>query len=48
MALAAPDYILTEHMLKGSNQTYDAIATNFLKADYSFTLLEATYRERTA
>ena len=43
----APDYILTELILKGTNQTYDAIATHFLKADYSFTLLEATYRERT-
>ena len=43
----APDYILNELILKGANKTYDAIATDFRKADYSFTLLEATYRERT-
>jgi ATP-dependent DNA helicase RecG len=46
-SMAAPDYMLMELILKGENRTYDALATEFLQKDYSFTLLEATYRERT-
>ena len=45
-SVPAPDYILNELILKGSNRTYDAIATEYKKSDYSFTLLEATYRQR--
>lgn len=46
-SVPAPDYILNELILKGSNRTYDALATEFKRENYSFTLLEATYRERT-
>ena len=46
-SIPAPDYILNELILKGTNRTYDALVTEFRREDYSFTLLEATYRERT-
>jgi len=46
-SVIAPDYILNELILKGSNRTYDTTATEYRKEDYSFTLLEATYRQRT-
>ena len=46
-SVLAPDYMLNELILKGTNQTYDALETEFKREDYSFTLLEATYRERT-
>ena len=45
-SVPAPDYILNELILKGTNRTYDAIATDFKRESYSFNLLEATYRER--
>jgi len=45
-SIPAPDHILNELILKGSNRTYDTIATEFRKDEYSFTLLEATYRQR--
>ena len=34
-------------ILKGTNRSFDALVTDERKEDYSFTLLEATYRERT-
>ena len=43
----APDYVLNELILKGTNRSFDALVTDERKEDYSFTLLEATYRERT-
>ena len=43
----APDYVLNELILKGTNRTFDALVTEFRRESYSFTLLEATYRERT-
>lgn len=43
---AAPDYILRELILKGTNRTFDTLVTDSKKSDYSFTLLEATYLER--
>jgi ATP-dependent DNA helicase RecG len=46
-SVPAPGYILNELILKGSNRTFDALATEFKRESYSFTLLEATYRERT-
>jgi len=46
-SIPAPDHILNELILKGSNRTYDALVTEFKRGSYSFTLLEATYRERT-
>jgi ATP-dependent DNA helicase RecG len=45
-SVPAPDYILNELILKGSNHTYDTVATDKRKKDYSFTLLEATYFQR--
>lgn len=46
-SITAPDHILNELILKGTNRSFDAMMTDARKADYSFTLLEATYRERT-
>jgi len=45
-SVPAPDHILNELILKGSNRTFDSIATEYRKDDYSFTLLEATYLQR--
>lgn len=45
-SVAAPDYMLRELILKGTNRTFDSLITNSKKSDYSFTLLEATYLER--
>ncbi|MDR0999823.1 MAG: putative DNA binding domain-containing protein [Clostridiales bacterium] len=44
--IPAPNHILNELILKGSNRTFDALETEYKKDDYSFTLLEATYRQR--
>lgn len=46
-SVAAPDYIVNELILKGTHRSFDALVTNASKKDYSFTLLEATYLERT-
>lgn len=46
-SVAAPDYVVNELILKGTNQSFDALITSTPKKDYSFTLLEATYLERT-
>ena len=46
-SVPAPDHILNELILKGSNRTYDSISTEHKKDKYSFTLLEATYRQKT-
>lgn len=46
-SVAAPDYVVNELILKGTNRSFDALITDACKEDYSFTLLEATYRERT-
>jgi len=46
-SIVAPDYVLNELILKGSNRSFDAMVTDDRKSDYSFTLLEATYLERT-
>lgn len=43
----APDYVLNELILKGTNRSFDALISDIQKDEYSFTLLEATYRERT-
>lgn len=45
-SVIAPDYIVNELILKGTNQSFDSLITNAIKKDYSFTLLEATYLER--
>lgn len=36
-----------EYDFEGTNRSFDALVTDIRKEDYSFTLLEATYRERT-
>jgi len=46
-SVETPPNILMELSLKGSGQTFDAISSNLNFADYSFTLFEATYREKT-
>lgn len=46
-SMPAPDYIINELILKGTNRSYDSLVTDKRKVDYSFTLLEATYLERT-
>ncbi len=46
-SIAAPDHVVNELILKGTNRSFDALVTEAKKADYSFTLLEATYLERT-
>lgn len=46
-SVPAPGYVLNELILKGSNQSFDTLVTDAAKKDYSFTLLEATYLERT-
>ena len=45
-SVAAPDYMLRELILKGTNRTFDSLITDSKKSDYSFTLLEATCLER--
>lgn len=45
--IVAPDYLLNELILKGKNQSYDSLVSDVKKSLYSFTQLEATYRERT-
>ena len=46
-SVIAPDYIVNELILKGTNQSFDTLTTDAVKKHYSFTLLEATYLERT-
>ncbi len=43
----APEYMLSELILKGTNRTYDALTVEHMRENQSFNLLEATYRERT-
>ena len=47
MCIRDSDYIVNELILKGTNQSFDTLTTDAVKKDYSFTLLEATYLERT-
>lgn len=46
-SVPAPEHVLNELILKGQNKTYDSSLTSYKKADYSFTLMEATYLQRT-
>ena len=43
----APANILNELILKGRHQTFDALETQHSLSDYSFTLFESTYRQKT-
>jgi len=42
-----PAAILNELLLKGLHQTFDALDTKFRFSDYSYTLFEATYKQKT-
>jgi ATP-dependent DNA helicase RecG len=44
-SVPASPQILNELILKGRNQTFDALETQYLLADYSFSLFESTYRQ---
>ncbi|MDR1001589.1 MAG: putative DNA binding domain-containing protein [Clostridiales bacterium] len=46
-SVPASPQILNELILKGQNQTFDAIETQYLLADYSFSLFESTYKQAT-
>ncbi|MBQ4443230.1 MAG: putative DNA binding domain-containing protein, partial [Clostridia bacterium] len=46
-SIIAPPHILNELVLKGLNQTYDTLKTNYKKSDYSFTFFEATFYDIT-
>jgi ATP-dependent DNA helicase RecG len=43
----APVAVLNELLLKGLHQTYDALETKYRFSDYSYTLFEATYKQKT-
>ncbi|MBQ0064349.1 MAG: putative DNA binding domain-containing protein [Firmicutes bacterium] len=46
-SVQAPTYILNELILKGTGRTYDSIVTSYKKEDYSFSILESYFKERT-
>ncbi|MDR1309662.1 MAG: ATP-binding protein, partial [Deltaproteobacteria bacterium] len=46
-SVPAPAAILSELVLKGLHQTFDATDTKYRFSDYSYTLFEATYKQRT-
>lgn len=46
-SIVAPDYVVNELILKGTNQSFDSLVSDTPRKDHSFTLLEATYLERT-
>ena len=43
----APAAVLNELLMKGLNQTFDALETKYRFSDYSYTLFEATYKQKT-
>lgn len=43
----APAAVLNELLLKGLHQTFDALETKYRYSDYSFTLFEATFKQKT-
>jgi predicted HTH transcriptional regulator len=43
----APAAVLNELVLKGLHQTVDALQTEYKFSDYSYTLFEATYKQKT-
>lgn len=43
----APAAILNELLLKGLHQTFDTLETKYRFSDYSYTLFEATYKQKT-
>lgn len=43
----APAAVLNELLLKGLHQTFDVLDTKYRYSDYSYTLFEATYKQKT-
>jgi ATP-dependent DNA helicase RecG len=43
----APAAVLNELLLKGLHQTFDALETKYRFSDYSYTMFEATYKQKT-
>ena len=43
----APSTVLNELLLKGLNQTFDTLETKHKFSDFSYTLFEATYKQKT-
>ncbi len=43
----APAAVLNELLLKGLHQTFDALETKYRFSDYSYTLFDATYKQKT-
>jgi predicted HTH transcriptional regulator len=46
-SVPTPAVILNELVLKGLHQTFDALETKYRFSDYSYTLFEATYKQKT-
>lgn len=46
-SVQTPTHILNELILKGRHQSFDGLASKYSFHDYSFTLFEATYRQKT-
>lgn len=44
----APAAVLNELLLKGLHQTFDVLETKYRFSDYSYTLFEATYKQKTS
>ncbi len=45
-SVQAPPNILNELILKGQRMSFDAMITEYNKSDFSFSIFEATYRQR--
>lgn len=45
-SVQAPPNILSELILKGQRMSFDAMITEYNKSDFSFSIFEATYRQR--
>ncbi|GHV49873.1 ATPase AAA [Deltaproteobacteria bacterium] len=46
-SVPAPVAVLNELVLKGLHQTFDSLDTRYRFSDYSYTLFEATYKQKT-
>ena len=46
-SVQTPIYILNELILKGQHQSFDGLESKYNLKDFSFTLLEATYKQKT-
>lgn len=46
-SIECPDYVLNELILKGTGKTYDGIVTGYKKDDFSFSILENDFYEKT-